>query len=199
MKNKIALFLCLLALCSISAIPCSADAPELVVMIYMCGSNLESGYGRASDDLKEMLSAQPDPSKVEVLVMAGGSEAWDMDLDPEKLTILRIGKRGLEEEYACEKRDMGDPDTLTFFLQYCMQNEPGNRYALILWDHGSGPQGGVCLDENFSMDSLTIHELAGALDHAQMPQKLEWIGFDACMMGSVEVASAAAPYAKYSA
>ena len=92
---------------------------------------------------------------------------------------------------------MGDPETLSGFLQYGMENYPARDYALILWDHGGGPMEGVCWDELFSMDHLSLSELTEALEASALPGKLRWIGFDACLMGSVEVAEAVSPYADY--
>ena len=37
---------------------------------------------------------------------------------------------------------MTQPDNLASFIQFCAKNFPANRYALILWDHGSGSVSG---------------------------------------------------------
>lgn len=55
----------------------------------------------------------------------------------------------------------------------------------------------VCWDEMFSLDCLTLNELKTDLREANLLQRLNWIGFDACLMGSLEVASVCAPYADY--
>lgn len=93
---------------------------------------------------------------------------------------------------------MGDPLTLSSFLNYGFDFFPADSYSLILWDHGGGPVLGYGVDENFR-DLLTLDELSEALEDsvgAHMT-KLEWIGFDACLMSSLEVASVLAPYANY--
>ena len=57
---------------------------------------------------------------------------------------------------------------------------------------------GYGVDENFR-DLLTLDELSEALEDsvgAHMT-KLEWIGFDACLMSSLEVASVLAPCQLY--
>ena len=94
--------------------------------------------------------------------------------------------------------NMGDPLTLSSFLNYGFDFFPADSYSLILWDHGGGPVLGYGVDENFR-DLLTLDELSEALEDsvgAHMT-KLEWIGFDACLMSSLEVASVLAPYANY--
>ena len=52
-----------------------ADASQrkLTILVYMRGSNLESGYGSATADLDEMLAAEYDTRQVTVLVMTGGT------------------------------------------------------------------------------------------------------------------------------
>ena len=69
---RIAVFLAVVLLC----IPCGgkgAEARKLTLMIYMCGSNLESGSGAASLDLEEIRAAGFGPEGT-VLTMTGGSE-----------------------------------------------------------------------------------------------------------------------------
>ena len=92
---------------------------------------------------------------------------------------------------------MGDPQTLTDFVRDSLRRYPAEEYALILWDHGTGPLEGVCLDEMNEPDRISLDGLAQALDEARLPQKLSWIGFDACLMSTLEMANAVAPYADY--
>jgi hypothetical protein len=65
---------------------------------------------------------------------------------------------------------------------------------LILWDHGGGSVGGVAFDERTD-DSISLAELASALQ--QGGQHFDIVGFDACLMASLEVANTLAPYADY--
>jgi len=94
---------------------------------------------------------------------------------------------------------MGDGDTLLAFVNAAHAMYPADRYALILWDHGGGPLHGVCWDELYDADSLSLNEVTTALTEAGFTgeNKLYFIGFDACLMGSVEVASAMSPFADY--
>ena len=182
----------------VSARPVQAS-PErtLTLMIYMCGSNLESQYGSASSDIQEILDAGYDASQVTVLIMAGGSESWHLGINPDEISILEIGKRGMRTVWKEKASSMGSSETLTRLLQFGTENYPAKDYSLILWDHGGGPMEGVCWDELFSMDNLTLQELDEALKNTSLPQKLSWIGFDACLMSSAEVALAMSPYAEY--
>ena len=170
---------------------------KLTLMVYLCGSNLESAYGSATADLQEMLESGLDPEQVTLLVMAGGSSRWSNGLDAQESVILEI--RGGKQRIVWREgaRSMGEGATLSTLLRFGREFFPAEDYALILWDHGAGPLEGICWDEMFSMDRLTLEELTWALTAAEYPEKLKWIGFDACLMGDAEVACAMAPWAEY--
>ena len=170
---------------------------KLTVMIYMCGSNLESAYGSASADLDEIRAALSGVPDVTVLVMAGGSEKWSTGYDPELCSFIEIGARGTRTIRTEDRKSMGSGETLAELLRKGKEDFPAENHALILWDHGGGPLEGLCWDELFSMDHLTLSELTGALKEVSFPGGLSWIGIDACLMGSAEVAEALAPYARY--
>jgi hypothetical protein len=91
---------------------------------------------------------------------------------------------------------MGDPSTLSDFLVWGTQEFPAEKYVLILWDHGSGKDFG--LDEMYG-DTTDLDEFALALDSAyrETGVTFEVIGFDACLMATIEVASVIENYANY--
>ncbi|MEJ2747913.1 MAG: clostripain-related cysteine peptidase, partial [Anaerolineae bacterium] len=101
--------------------------------------------------------------------------------------------------------NMGDPLALADFITWGAANYPANRYALILWDHGAG-WNGIAFDNDTAdfgqPDYLSLDDLAGALGQTQ-PQigvdKLDLIGFDACLMGQLDVFQAVAPFADFAA
>ena len=183
---------------------CLAEAPvkhKQTIMIYMTGSDLESRHGAASKDIAEMLGCGHDPETTAVIVMTGGSKEWK-DYPGDQSVIYEIAGDRLKELYSGELMNMGSPDTLVFFLNYGFEHFPADQYALILWDHGGGPLEGICFDERFvtdgQMDSLSLTELREAFEKSPVAKEpLEWIGFDACLMGSLEVANLCAPYARY--
>jgi hypothetical protein len=89
--------------------------------------------------------------------------------------------------------DMGDPNTLHTFLAWAVANYPADHYALILADHGGGVDG-ICYDVHSGDDVITLPELGTAL--TGIP-KIDVIGMDACVMGTVEVAYQLAGKADY--
>lgn len=197
MKKRLLSLLLMLILCLPWA---QADTPvTTTVMVYMCGSNLESQYGLATHDINEMIQARFTPRITNVVLMTGGSSDWVSDkFDPEQSGIYQL--RGSSPVPLAEgpSLNMGQSDTLSYFLNTAYEKCPADRYILIFWNHGGGPIKGVCWDENYGKDSLMIPELIQGLENSPFAErKLDLIGFDACLMGSVETAWQLSDYAHY--
>ncbi|BAS26421.1 clostripain-related cysteine peptidase [Limnochorda pilosa] len=96
-------------------------------------------------------------------------------------------------------RALADPETLADFIVWSMEDYPAERYALILWNHGAGSVIGFGADEQHEYASLSIAGIQQALEtaHAETGTALEFVGFDACLMATVEVAHALSPFARY--
>jgi hypothetical protein len=95
--------------------------------------------------------------------------------------------------------DMGDPQTLIDFVTWAVQNYPAQKYALILSDHGGGWTGGFS-DFSAPGSSLTMPEIVSAIEEIRQAtgvDKFEMIGFDACLMGQIEVFGTLYPYSNY--
>jgi len=189
----------MLFLLAVSGLAAADNSKKLTIMVYMCGSDLESEYGSASEDIREMIDSGFSAEDTTVLVMLGGSPRWTRFPGLEGNGILVIqGPKSRMEIKKPTLLNMGKPKTLTQLLEYGAENYPAEDYALILWDHGGGPLEGVCWDVLFSDDHMTLAELTeGIREGWRFKKKLSWIGFDACLMGSAEVAAAVAPYAEY--
>lgn len=93
--------------------------------------------------------------------------------------------------------DTGDPQVLADFITQGIQRFPADNYALVISDHGASWPG-VGGDEGSGYNSLDLAELnlaiSTGLSNAGV-EKLDLLGFDACLMATYEVASALAPYA----
>ena len=167
------------------------------IMVYMCGTDLESGSGMATNDLSEMTKATIG-SNVNLLVYTGGCKKWKNNIvSSSKNQIYQIqsgGLRLLVDDAGTGA--MTNPKTLTSFINYCKQNFPANRNALILWDHGAGSIGGYGYDEkNASAGAMTLDGINSALSSAGM--KYDFIGFDTCLMGTAETALVLDQYTDY--
>ena len=177
----------------------SADPISRTFMIYIVGSDLETYYGAATDDISEMVYAGTDLEWNQVVIMTGGALEWHNEIvSSEKTQIYELIDEDLMLVYEAPAMDMASPDTLTEFLTYCYANYESDAYSLILWNHGAGPIYGFGYDE-LSDDIMPISLLVSALDNSPFDptNKMEIIGFDACLMSSVEVAFALSDYAEY--
>ena len=174
---------------------------EFTVMVYIVGSNLESQVGAATSDIEEMEEAGLNYSKTNLLLYTGGSRRWVSDIPNDTNNVLDLSREDGSRIIAgtSESANMGTPETLAEFVNYCTRNYPAEHYALILWDHGGGPLWGYGSDELFGYDSLILDELRTAMNGTMFgpDNKLDWVGFDACLMGSIENAVLWKDYAQY--
>lgn len=169
------------------------------ILVYMVGSDLESEYGNASLDLEEMQAGLADTENINILVYTGGASEWQTPgISADENTILQVTADGFEVISADDAQNMGEAETLCKFIQYGLENSDSDQYSLILWNHGAGPVFGFGLDENYG-DLLSLEEMQQALEDSvgASGKKLEMIGFDACLMSSLEVADAFSDYANY--
>ena len=131
------------------------------VMVYIVGSNLESRMGAATNDIDEMRDAGLDYENTNLLLYTGGSRRWVSNIPNDTNSVLDLSKD--EDLRIAAQTDMsanmGSPETLAEFINYCTRNYPAEHYALILWDHGGGPLWGYGSDELFGNDSLLLDEL----------------------------------------
>lgn len=217
MKNKLLAFLLALAMC-LSLTACGGDeaadgstpdaAPVFqagdgswAVYWYLCGSDLETNGGFATTDLSEMMEVQL-PENVNVVIQTGGAAVWQNDqMDPEKLQRWLYNSEGLQLIEEQDTANMGDAQTLYEFLAFANENYPADKVAVTFWNHGGGSVGGVAFDELHGLDSLDLAEMYQAFDavwpaDAENPA-LELVGFDTCLMATVDVASTFQGFAKY--
>jgi hypothetical protein len=101
--------------------------------------------------------------------------------------VYRITAHNIETVYSLGEVDMGSPETLTWFVKYAIKNYPAEHYLIDIWDHGGGYRG-VCWDDS-SGDHLSPHNIEKALADAEkkLKTKIDIVGFDACLMGMIEV------------
>jgi hypothetical protein len=95
--------------------------------------------------------------------------------------------------------DSGATQTLADFIHWGLANYPAKHTALFLWDHGGSWSGGFGIDET-SQDGFSIAKLSQAITQgiASSPvQKFDLLGFDACLMASVEVLDVLGPFTRY--
>ena len=176
------------------------DHKNFTLLIYMCGSDLESRFGEASKNIAEMQEAEIDEN-VNVIVQTGGSKSWkDTKISAQSTDryLIRNGEKQLIERNTV-RQNFGESQTLADFIAFGVEEYPADSYGLILWNHGAGSIKGVCFDANFGNDGLTLPEMKEALASTQskIGKKFEFIGFDACLMATYDMACVLEPYANY--
>ncbi|MCQ2793190.1 MAG: clostripain-related cysteine peptidase [Bacilli bacterium] len=189
------------------------DKAAWTILVYMCGSNLESGWSEdyheyehneflASGDIAEMLSVNSQPSDVNIVIQTGGSKRWKptssggYGISNSKIGRYHIRNRQLIKDAELSQASMADQSTLEGFLSYGLTNYPAEKTGVIFWDHGGG-MFGVCNDENYDNDALYNDEVQGAFKNVLGSKKLEFVGYDACLMAIQDVAETNSKYFNY--
>ena len=193
-----------------------AQEGSYTVMIYMCGSNLESGYDEyygstdvnsaslATSDITEILSVKNKPENVNIIIETGGARAWNKKygIKADKLGRWHVENGKLVEDEQLTYAAMGKSSTFQSFLEWGLKEYPAEKTGVILWNHG-GAMMGVCQDETTTgkNDMLTNSEVNTALKNAfkntNRSEKLEWIGYDACLMQVQDIAEFNSQYFNY--
>ena len=168
------------------------------IFIYMCGSNLESQYGLASENIDELLGADIPDSTTVVIETGGTSRWWSSEwIAEDKLQRYIIRDHHLELLQEMENGSMGSGQVFGDFLTWGLENYTADRNILVLWDHGGSSADGVCYDENYGFDFLNRAELKGAFDQAHLPERFDLICLDTCYMASLANASLLSEYVRY--
>ena len=169
----------------------------VTVLVYMCGTDLESQQGMATSDLKEMANATIGKN-VNLIVYTGGCSRWRNNVISASVNqVYRIS----DGKFECVVENAGNasmvnPETLASFIQFGKENYPANRMFLILWDHGGGSISGYGYDEKVGRgQSMSLAAINTALKKGGV--KFDFIGFDACLMATVENGLMLNKYADY--
>lgn len=171
------------------------------IMIYMIGSDLETEGRAGTNDIKEIIDAEYNTEDVNIVLYIGGAKKWHMsEIDENENAIFEIEDDELKKVKSYKLKPMNNKNTLTEFVDYTYENYDSKKYSLILWDHGGGPIWGYGKDENDKSGSLmSIKDIDEALNNSELikNEKLEFLGFDACLMSSIEIANAYKEEAEY--
>ena len=154
------------------------DNAKYTVMIYLCGTDLEAGYPEASILISEILKSKYDPSKVNVLICAGGTNTWGTDvlkendgvkstiyyLDPTKVSDSAIASSKDRNDIVNENSlikltqiktpiEMGQSEFLLGFMDMAYELFPADNFWLSLWNHGGGAKRGICFSDSVDGNS----------------------------------------------
>lgn len=84
--------------------------------------------------------------------------------------------------------NMSDPKNLADFIEWGMKEYPAQHYMLLISDHGGGWAGAIEDDSHKGWMSLPDIRKGAEIAQEKTKQKIDIIGFDACLMGQSEVA-----------
>lgn len=191
-------------------------AQKTTFMVYMIGSNLESDDFQASFNINEMLSGTEDDTNTTIILQTGAAK--HSDSDPENaLNILglplpikdwttiqlhkihngkletldnNMGKSCFEDEQITNCVPMSK-NNIASFIEKAAKYAPADRYILVLWDHGSASIVGYGDKANLS----SVIDIKNAIRRSGV--HFDIIGFDACLMNTLETAYSLKDYADY--
>ncbi len=176
------------------------ESDSWVVYWYLCGTDLESQNGAASEDLAELQRVSLPPN-VKVVIQAGGANEWQTRGIPARGTArLLYDADGLHDLGPTPNADMGTGAALQDFLRFGKENFSADHSVFVFWDHGGGSAGGVCLDERTD-NIMSLDEVRAAFDavYGANPENppFELIGFDACLMATVDTLGSIHGFSRY--
>ena len=180
----------------------STEVAEYTILVYMIGSDLELKQYSATEDIREMLGIGSSED-VNIIIETGGSNSSVIDdkrlIDFTTVQRHKILRRSSSRHWKIlVRQNMATSNTLSDFLIWGVSEFPAKKYAVILWDHGNGING-FGADTNFDGDIFTHLELTKAFADTKdsTHTNFEIIGFDACLMASVEVAHTVKSFGNY--
>lgn len=169
----------------------------ITILVYMCGADLESRSGMASKDIQEMLSARLG-DKINLILYTGGAKQWQNNVISSSTNQIYQVKDG---KLICLNDNLGSvpmtkPDTLSGFIKWGAKSFPADRYELIFWNHGGGSTGGYGYDEKYpTAGAMSLSGINKALKDGGV--NFDFVGFDTCLMATVENALVVSNYADY--
>jgi hypothetical protein len=171
----------LVALSAVAASGCRKEEPHepppasRTVIAYMAADNDLSGD--ALVDMDEMVQGFI-PTGATLVVLA--------DVAGEAPYLLQIAETGRKKVKTYLEFNSAEADNLQNALNEIIEMYPAEHYGLILWSHGASWMPAGRQLKSFVEDGgmqMNIIDLAAAL-----PLRFDFILFDACLMGAVEVA-----------
>ena len=170
------------------------------ILVYLMGDTDLEEF--AIGDVLEMASIPTSPN-LNIITLFDRSETYTSesilnvpDFTDTKIFQIINGELTVLRDDLGEK-NLGSSETFAEFIEYGLSAFPADKTGLILWDHGAGWPG-MGPDEDSGDDILTLQEMVLGLESGLANsniQKLDLIGFDACLMATYEVAKSMAPFA----
>ena len=215
-KTAIAVLAAIALLITVSLSPALAAPPQQptvadwTFMVYLAADNDLEPF--AISDFLEMASVGSS-AEINIVLQFDRIPGYDWRYGNWTTTKRYLVQAGMVPDAASALADigeanMGDPVVLADFVQWAQVKYPAEHYALVFWNHGSGwreklppgvlPHKDVCWDDTNGGDALSSPELYEVLDELTSggANPIHLVGFDACLMGMIEVDNQVKPFAQ---
>jgi len=172
----------------------NGDMKKWTIMVHLGADNNLYSFG--FKDMDEMVGGLKSPD-INVIVLFDGTKQGDSAI----YKITNKGKETVKDNGAVipasKEIDSGDPKVLTKFTQFAIKNFPAEHYMLDIWDHGAGifkQNLKRNVTRSFGYDdngtNMETKDLGPILSAAAQTagKKIDILGFDACLMGHLEIA-----------
>lgn len=174
---------------------CHKDHPEPVrwadrtVLVYMVAENSLNRW--TTINLDKMLKAFRGEGNLLVYI-----DNYEGEPRLVKLVMNDNGIASAETVKTYQERNSASPDILKQTIDEVCLEYPASSYGLVLWSHGTGWLPSTLKSRAFGQDGNNWMELNGLVS-ALPDDRFDFILFDACYMGCVEVAYALRNKTKY--
>ena len=155
--------------------------------------------GFASNDIAEM-TADVWSDNINVVIQTGGARRWSNQLvNPNRTQRFTYHNGEFKEVANLPLERASSRESLEGFLRFCKEEYPSDHRILVLWNHGGGPFG-------YGHDAvyggfLSLKDIREALSSVYRPSKtdpaFDIIGYDACLMSTLEATHALDGFADY--
>ena len=173
----------------------------VVVMDYVCATDLESRSGLASCNIAQLREATKAGSGLTAVLQVGGAKYLFTDgMKDGSYARYTVNNGKIEKVMDLDSTTcMTEPQTLEDFIKWTKENYPADRYMLVLWDHGGGLSSGYGFDQlNERADGNSMMPASDVVKAvASAGVQFDLIGFDTCLMQDLDVALGLEPYTDY--
>jgi len=173
--------------------PTATPTRDWTVAVYMVGNNNLSDSAWA--DLNEMEAIGSSDSlaiPVEVKFSSQYSAAVPSEYQGPAYRMLvaqdsdTSNVTSLKQATNIGTPNMSDPTSLTDFVSWAATTYPAKHFALVLWDHGAGYEGGLVDESGGNGNFMSLKQMVSGIVKSGVHTDL--VSIDACLMGMHEVA-----------
>ena len=169
---------------------------EWTIMVFVNAKNNLESYGLKDVNEMEMVGSNDGVNIVAELGRINGYSAEDGDWKGSRRYLVQKDEdtKKITSPVVMDipKSDMGDWNYMAEFVKWTQENYPAKKYALVVWNHGSGWNKDLAaeLGKGISYDDETGHHITTPQLRLALEKtgKMDIFAMDACLMQMIEVA-----------